>query len=77
MKIVKDSKIVRLSKESGSVRGTLRRAMDKAREEGWKNVIVIGESKENGAFYYSNSTYMERICLLEKTRHRMTAQQID
>lgn len=48
MEIVKNTKVVKLSKEKSTVRGALQRALDDSHREGWKKVIIIGNYETNG-----------------------------
>ena len=53
MKLVKDTKHVKLPKESSSVRSAFRRAELHARKQGWTRVIILGEGKHDCQSVYS------------------------
>ncbi len=53
MKLVKDTKHIKLPKASGTVKGALRRAGVHAQKQGWTRVIIIGEGKNDCQSVYS------------------------
>ncbi len=54
MKLVKKTKVAKFPHVTGSVKGTLRRAMKKAMEQNWSRVIIVGESRHRGSYQCSN-----------------------
>lgn len=70
-KLVKNSKVVKIPRTSGSVNGTLKKALQKAKDQKWKNVIIIGEGKDNGAWMCSKMSQNTQYGMIEKTKFLM------
>lgn len=65
MKLVKDTKIVRLPRSSRTVKQTLRKAALYAEKEGWGKIIIIGEGDNDVRGLYSKMTYYVAIGMLQ------------
>ncbi len=66
-KLVKNVKVVRLSKQSGSVKATLRRAATRAHDLGWKRFIIVADcGKEGNDIVYSRMSLRDGLYLLER-----------
>jgi len=46
LKIVKNVKIAKLSRERSTVRGALQRGLDDSYKNGWKRVLIIGQTHD-------------------------------
>lgn len=71
MKIVKANKILKISKCSSSVIGTLKLAMERAKTNRWTKVVTIGYTKDG--IIQPNASMMkstDNIALLEITKQR-------
>ncbi len=69
MKLIKDEKVVKLPKIRNGVVKTLRDARLMAYERGWDKVIIIGQSKESGAYYTSAMSGNDAIGMLERAKN--------
>ena len=68
MKIIKPAKFSKLPKATRSVQDAFQKSMDKAREENWNKVIIIGQGKEAGGYRCSNMLDDEIVGILEKVK---------
>lgn len=69
MKIVRNTKVVKLPSATGSVEATFRRAMKKAKEQGWKRVVIIGEGDEIGHNFNSCIGQDTVVGMIERMKH--------
>lgn len=70
-RLVKNVKMIKLAHVPGGVKGTLKRAMDAAREQGWKRVVIVGESSTNGRVLWSGVNDSTTIGMCERAKHVM------
>lgn len=70
-RLIKNTKVAKLSAMKGSVKSTFRRAMKKANDQGWTKVIIIGQSITNGSSFWSTMLDDTRYGMIEQEKMRM------
>ena len=63
-RIVKNTEIIRLPKSTKSVQRALNSAQQKAKEQRWRKIVIIGEGPYGFRIHNSNMKYYELIGLL-------------
>ncbi len=63
--LIKENKIVKLPRATGSVKDALRRATIKAQKQGWNRIVIIGEGTEGGSTIHSRMSSYIAIALCE------------
>lgn len=53
MKLASNKKVIKFPRDKGSVASTLRRAAQRAKEQEWSKIIIIGEGKKRGSTLFS------------------------
>ena len=69
VKLAKNSRIARFPSQSGSVKAAMERAINKAKEQKWSKVVVIGQGKNGGHFFHSRMNTHDLIGFMEDVRY--------
>ncbi len=68
-KLVKNKKVVKLPRVTGSVESTFQQAVQKAKNQKWKRVVIIGEGEDAGHYFLSRMHGNHSIAMLESAKH--------
>ena len=67
--LVQNKKVTKFPTSPKRVSDALKIAQDLAHKDGWKRVIILGESDHNGTDIFSKMLYSQKVAMLEGSKH--------
>ena len=71
-KVIKLPTARRPSRSTKNVKSVFKRSMEKAEEQGWRSIIIIGQGKNSGSWQYSdNLLNVTALGMIEQVKYHM------
>lgn len=68
MEIVRDNKLLKFARATGSVKSIFQGALETAHAKGWTKVIIIGERDDKGSYLTSRMSDKSVVYMLERVK---------